>query len=306
VSVLDHQGLPITGLGAANFRVKVDGRPATVVAVHRVHAGTRIVLMLDESASMAPVERGPGGFAELLARDFLTREWDGNQIAFLSFGTHVYAEADFSATLGGIAELLAPPTNPKLPIAHGTTSLWDAMSRAAALFGKTRPGDAIYLITDGEANSGKESQYQLSDQMVGKGIRVFAFLATATYLLPGVWRTGPGPGSLFSLAKRTGGGEPEFPFSPREVLSVNRPPEYAGEAWNAFWKYGRFSMLRPALDALYSRITDYYGVEVFRSGKAARKAKVKLWIADPQGARVRHIEVDYPHQIAACSPANSN
>ncbi len=298
----------MNGLGAANFRVRVDGRPATVVAVHRVEDGTRVVLMLDESGSMAPVEQGPGDFAELLARDFLTREWDGNHIAFLSFGTHVYAEADFSTTLGGIANLLAPPANPKLPVAHGTTSLWDAMSRAAALFRKIRPGDAIYLITDGGANSGKESQYNLSDQMVRKGVRIFVFLVDTHVWLPGRWypEDERGVGALFGLAKRTGGGEPVFPFRTREMLSVRRPPDYMGKAWDAFWKYRRFSMLRPVLDALYSRMTDYYGVELFRSENAARMAKVKLWIADPQGARVRHIEVDYPHQIAACSPARNN
>jgi hypothetical protein len=183
------------------------------------------------------------------------------------------------------------------------------MSRAAALFGKTRPGDAIYLITDGGANSGRESHSQLSDQMLRGGIRVFVFLVGSQEWRPRApveYAGIAGVEALFGLEKRTGGGEPEFPYATGELIGVNRPPRYIGESWNAFWKYGRFSMLRPALDALYSRMTDYYGVELFRSGNVARKAKVRLSIADSQGKRIKRIEVDYPHQIAACSPSKSH
>lgn len=308
VSVLNEQGLAVAGLRPANFRARAGGVVLPVQSVQQGGPGTRILLLLDESASMAGEEDEPGGFVNKLTRDFVGRVWDEHHIAFVSFGSHIYAHSDFSVTPEAILRLLAPPVDPHLPLAHGSSAIWDALSYSAGLFAKPEPGDAIFLITDGKQDISKESPHQVSDELVRKGIRFFLFL-TITPAAGSHVATAEAAHSLeafFALASLTGAGEPVFPFASGEILSVRRPERYAESTWDAFWKYRRFSMLRPVLDSLYSRMTDYYEVRLIRSSGSARKTKLKLGIVNAQGKRLRALEVDYPHQLAACSGTKNN
>lgn len=134
VRVVDHDGFPVTGLGADDFRVKVDGRDARVESVSWVPAAagverppTAVESIPERSA--APEDEAEGRLIVVVvqtdlalrasrtigllrvaphARDFISALAPEDRVALLVVGSRLELRSDFTADHQSVAAMLTP------------------------------------------------------------------------------------------------------------------------------------------------------------------------------------------------------
>ena len=286
-SVVDKRGLPIRDLVADNFRASYQGRPATVVSYLRDDSKSRVYLLLDASGSM-----GEGDYkwkiATRAASEFVSTAPRPTLITFLSFGTEVNQRFDSSGgrqpVLNWLANAQVHKNDPR-----GHTALYGSVMAAIKDLEPARPGDSIYVITDGGENASKEKSSQIARALRDSGVRLFVFL------LPSVHRFDSdvtmGAHELLSLVPESGG----------ELISL------AARAVHA--DIGRYdyddnvvAAIRTATAMIETHINDFYVLNL-RLPEVVGTAKLdwKLTVAGSQLRKRNDLTLAYPHRFAACS-----
>jgi len=126
VRVLDGDGLPVPGLVASDFRVRVDDRPMRVESAHWIGAGASAAATAspaDPDAARPEEARGrlivllfqkdlePSRIVGLMrmlieTRTFLDSLGPEDRVAVLSFDSHLKVWLDFTADIGRVQEVL--------------------------------------------------------------------------------------------------------------------------------------------------------------------------------------------------------
>jgi hypothetical protein len=188
VNVFDAQGNAVRDLAKENFHLRLNGKPATVLAARYSLAPRRIVVLLDMSGSMIGDDAKANGkwrMAREAADDLLAETPVKVPIALLTFSGAVRDVFDFSQGRTAIAKWLteAPGKQPNVKY-PGRTALFDAIVEGVKLLQPVQPGDSVYAITDGGDNSSETSPGQAKAALLQSRARLFAFLLAEPLVVP--------------------------------------------------------------------------------------------------------------------------
>lgn len=284
-NVIDRQGMAVRDLTKDSFQVKVNGRRATLLEASYSLAPRRIVVLLDMSGSMAGVtEHKKWQIARESLEDLLVDTPPDVSIALLTFSDQVHDVSDFSQNRSSMAAWLKEGAGQHGDSrVRGRTALLDAMLAAKKLLGTSRPGDAIYAITDGGDNSSHISGTAMRRLLLESGIRLFLFLFAEP--LP-FEEMRSGAESIKEIARASGG----FVFG---VSGHSSGVDFL-PSWDAYDYSERTQQtIKLYTRALNIQVNGFYTLRFDSPVVAAKARKVSLDIVDATGKPRKDVAFTY-------------
>jgi len=287
VSAYTEKGNSAPELTPRNLTGKFENKPVAIKAVSHAEKPPRVILLIDTSASM--VDRV------------------GDEIN-VAEGVVLRMPADVPVGLAFFAKdslpVLLPNTNHNEATVElealrwdrrsyrGKTAIWTAIHDTVKMFGKPLPGDAIYLISDGDENASSGKIKEVEETISTAGIRLFVFLVsgipTGSSQFDGV-----GIEWVQQFAKFTGG----------TVISVSPPdgpfsalPFRMGLVDNK----GKPTPVGLALDSQLDLLLHFYSVEIELPGNLNRPREWKLELFQSSKSHEDRIVLTYPTLLAPC------
>lgn len=151
VSVTDKEGRPVAGLERDNFSLEIDGQPVTVGEVSRAQSPVRLVLMFDNSSSVAIAREFEKRAAIRFLQTVIRPEKD--LAALYSVSTVSRLEQTFTRN---VATLIAAIDQFPQPI--GLTALLDGLVSAGEYLKTANGRRVIVVVSDGE-DTGSETGF---------------------------------------------------------------------------------------------------------------------------------------------------
>jgi len=289
VNVLDRNGNAIRDLTKDNFRVKVNGHPASVLDASYSLSPGRIVVLLDMSESMAG-EKGDKSkwqIAKDAVTDLVTMTPTGVPIALVAFSDHVSTTIEFAHGRPAIAEWLnqGPSQREKL---KGRTALFDAALAALKLMEPASPGDVIYAVTDGGDNGSNISEVDMKEMLLQSETRLFVFLFVEP--LP-TKEERSGGDSVLNLARDTGGN-----VFGNSSHSSDLGPSFS--SWDVMYdRDGRTrDKIRLYTQALNTQVNGFYTLRV-AVPFSRKQSKIKLEIVKETGKAWKDVTFTFPRLL---------
>lgn len=206
VTVVDHKGRLVIGLGADQFRVYQDGRPQQIRYFSQRDIPVSVGLVIDHSVSMTPKQADT---VEAALR-FVRLSNPGDEAFVVNFNENVsfgLSEA-FSSNSQELREALL--NRPCM----GRTALYDAVIAALEHVAKgTRDKKALIVVSDGGDNASRHSLQDALEQAQRSGVLIYT---VGLFDEAGVDQR---PGVLKKLARLTGG-EVFLPSSSEDLASI--------------------------------------------------------------------------------------
>ena len=129
-------------------------------------------------------------------------------LAMAVFSSRIDRSVPFTAGAGAVAkEIRALDSVARgVPKKDRKTAIFDAIKESLPMFGKSRPGDVICLVTDGSENHSQSLKQELNRSLSANGTRVYAILLMAhdNDFMAHINEL-PGHRDIHELAKRSGG-----------------------------------------------------------------------------------------------------
>ena len=239
-----------------------------MLSVEREQLAPRVVLLLDTSGSMQS-DFGPKWKHALIAAEFALEAIPVNsQVALVTFDIRTQMSS-FASREEAQKKLLALKDNQP----RGRTAIYNAVQDSLSLFGDPTFGDAIYIVSDGGDDYGKEDRKEVTDAVLQRGIRVFAFIVQDPRL-PMTLEERYGPSGLYEFVKSTGGSYQSPQITQEWIASKQR---------------------LDSIQMLRSQLQSPYKLEIQMA--AAPSKAVKLQIK----SNSKEIELSYPQRIEPCS-----
>ena len=286
-NVPDSHGMAVHDLTKDSFQVKVNGQRAKLFEASYSLAPRRIIVLLDMSGSMAGgIESKKWQIVREAVDDLLSDTPPDVHIAMLTFSDQVHDVFDFSQTRDSMAAWLKEgATKHGDSRIHGQTALFDAMVAARNLFGASRPGDTIYVITDGGDNSSRVRATAARNLLLESGIRLFVFLLSDESSFP-TEATRQGRDSLKEIARASGG----FVFG---VSARSSGIDFL-PSWDAYeYNDNTRKIIKIYTQALNIQVNGFYTLR-FDSPLPSRKArKVSLEVVDTTGRPRKDVAFTY-------------
>jgi|SRR5712691_3334506 len=179
-------------------------------------------------------------------------------------------------------------------LVRGKTAVRDAIEYVLDQISNAAPGDAIYVITDGEDNRSQIKTAQLENRLQRAGVRLHVFL-----LRDFLWTGDPFPDSddIMTLARATGGAVIEL--HPRIHRSVS-----SGTTENFTLSPERQQIVSDDLTLLYRQTANPYLLDMELPAVLKRSRGLKLSVVDQQ--RRKSMFLFYPRQIVPCEGWNQH
>ena len=234
-----------------------------------------------------------------VAIDFANMMSSRAQLAFLAFDDTVHDEVDFSkgnqavlAQLKRMAEVSGAP--PK----ETHTVLYDALRSGVELFGAPRPGDIIFVVTDGGDNKSRTKPTDLQRILLSGGANFYAVIVLQE--LGNRSRTPEELDELYTVndfAEATGG----------EVLTL---VTHQNERFSYFSssKYGASEHATPeqALSTFYQGLFHQKIIKVELPETPRKKeAKVEIKLSEEARQKWKGATLAYPAKILLCETASN-
>lgn len=163
LSAVNVEGAPLADLAAQELAVRIGERPVPVTGLTRYHdAPIRIVIVLDESSSMAATWRAALGIIGELLRSLPPN----SSVALVGVNSET---PEIIETPGAIARYLH---NRSKRGTGGWTKLWDHMHIALLALPHPRPTDVIFVVSDGVDTASKLKYRELQEEVRSAGVRV--------------------------------------------------------------------------------------------------------------------------------------
>ncbi len=270
VNVIDRQGNPVPGLKPSDFRATLHGQTFRILDSVTTHAAVRVVILVDLSGSTVQTLRAE----RTLAGNLVATGTGKFRPALVLFSDHIVDSLDFSHTPEEILRRLE-----NLPESKGRTAILDALKYAASLFGQPVAGDAVYIISDGGDNASRVDEYEVKQEFLAKGIRIYSVAWGHAYFP--TEEEVRGLQLLNDLADSTGG----------KALRIDAESREDQE------------QLASRIRQLYAQITDFYNLQLELPAPGNRQA-LKLELFDAKGTKRKDLRVLYPHHLAHCTAEN--
>ena len=290
VGILDSHGEVPRELSVNAFAAELDRKPLAITAATLFSGPNRVAILLDTSESMKEGMHASGK-AELaywVAADALKRLPASGSIALLGFNKQVDGTLDFSASR---EQLTSELTQRKKALSSSTgrkTALRDAIEYVLDHIPDAAPGDAIYVITDGEDNRSQIDSAHLEDRLQRASVRLSVFLLR-DFLFTG--DAFPGSDDTAQLARATGG--TVIDFHPTMLRA-----RYSSTTENFSVSPERQELISTALTLLYRQTASPYLLNIEVPAGVKRSRGWKLNVVD-QRLR-KSISLSYPRHIGSC------
>lgn len=291
VNALSENGHLLTGLGPSSFRALAHGQRLPIVSSGMHIHPARVVILLDTSGSMREPQ-DKLAVAEAATVDAVQSINPAVQVALLTFADGVNTVAPITSTRESVEASVRAMyrAGKNSSIAQGKTSLRDAILAAVKILDPPQIGDAIYLITDGGENGSRSSARELRNQILGKRIRLFAFLLVSA--VPRTPEEQSGPADFVELLQATGGSGVVYgpTASGRDFITavsghtVTKDPLFL------------------ATHQMYREFNTFYTVTLQAS--FSNPTKWKLELLDDGGAVRKNVRLHYPHELTSCPTAS--
>lgn len=204
-SVRDKHGRPLGGLTTADFEVRDNGQPRSILSLRSDRRSpVSLALLVDMSGSMRVGAKI--GMARQAFDAILAQLHDGqDELAIFTFDSQLHERQTFTSDISGVKgalERFEP---------FGATSLYDAAAATARrLAERSAAHKAIIILTDGIDTSSSMTAPEVSGLASSIDVPVYIVATVASpdrlTLLEGAERSGPSDGAdLRDLAEWTGG-----------------------------------------------------------------------------------------------------
>jgi hypothetical protein len=276
MAIAGANGELVEGLTAADFKVTVGGKAASVQAAKLAERPPRVVILLDASANH---DESTWAATQTLVDEFLAGFPEVADLTLLMFDDKVERVVDATgrrALQGALGEMF--PFGKR----EAEAGLLEAIKQGSTSFGGYREGDAELIVTTADQIH-KETEQALNQQRVA-GIRLF--------------------GASFDQARRYGpdrfGGTTLESYSPLEAAV-----KASGGRWVWFDMSGqdRAATSRNAMAAgksIAALVRDYLALELRLESPITKPEKLKIELV--KGAKVKGQDrfAAYPQEIFPC------
>jgi hypothetical protein len=277
VSTLDGALPP--DLTPARFEATYDDKPIRVTAISGEERPQRLIVLLDASGSIrAGTASGWDATVEVAAQ--LLSALPPLEIGLALFAeqveTVVEPTSERERLMQEIERLRAGPTSQGER--RQRTALWDALLDSVRLFGPLRPGDVLYVITDGVDNFSRTRPAAVTQALLTGGIRLFAFaIANQGFAF--------GSGELERMVEDTGG-----------VVAAGSATD-----WRAFKPAQGASPIGSALYAQHRQILGFHRLELEFAEAVARPQPLHLVLTGLDENETKNIVLNYPARLFPCN-----
>jgi hypothetical protein len=272
ISVITQQGQPVTGLTAANFTAKFDGKPVTVSSVALPKSPPTVLILLDVSGSMHDFPDGLSG--ELNLADLVVSKLPAGTPVGLALARErtVLAVAPTPDRARFEQAIAAVRADSRVTLPQGATALGDALVTGITISKQLEAGDVKFVVTDGEDTASHTTLREAVQSILAARVRIFAAVrqysgASARY------RT---KAEEFGLAvgEASGGDAFEVPNSRKE------------------W---------PAAVAFQAQeITNFYRITLALPAPVEKPQSLKLDLTGLDKHSAKHFILRYPQQLVPC------
>ncbi len=274
-----RRGIPLTlwktpnnaDLIASDLQVTVDGKAVSVVSLSKENLSPRVVLLVDTSGSMGADSSSTWGNTLLAVAFALETLPPHSPVALVTFNE----QAEVSG-FGDPEQIRQKLLALKQTKPHGRTALYDAIQTAMQLFGAPQFGDLVYVISDGGNNVGRAEPRTVANELIRRGIRVFAFVVeTAPGAPPPPPREREASVDFIAFIKSTGGSWIQAQITPT-------------------WSKGK----EAAQDRewLRAQLESPYALEFQLASSPAKPVKLRI------ATSARGFELSYPQHVEPCVP----
>jgi uncharacterized protein with von Willebrand factor type A (vWA) domain len=176
IAVLDSHEHVIYGLAPSDFSIKARGQPARVLSISPDNRPHRIVVLLDESGSMASSLDGRAWeVAREIALHIAQSNLENTSLALMIFSDKVHEQIGFSqdntAVLARLQEIGADPSYVRKNL-RGQTATYDAILSAVRLLDFSDSSNSIYLISDGDENRSQSKFGDVNNALGTRNVRL--------------------------------------------------------------------------------------------------------------------------------------
>ena len=204
-SVRDKRGRPVGGLTTADFEVRDNGQPRSILSLRSDRQSpVSVAILVDMSGSMRVGSKI--GMARQAFESILSQLRDGeDELALFTFDSELHERQTFTSDVGRLKGSLDDFD------AFGATSLYDATAATARrLADRPATHKAIIILTDGVDTSSTLSAPEVSGLASSIDVPVYILATVASpdrfALLEDAERSGPSEGAdLRDLSEWTGG-----------------------------------------------------------------------------------------------------
>jgi len=280
IHVSTRDGAPPPNLSPAHFQAAFADKPVRVTAVSGLQQPQRLIVLLDASGSV---------------RGGTTSGWDAivqvaaqllEKLPPLEIGLALFSEevepvvgptTDRERLLEEIERLRTGPREAERG-RRQRTALWDSVLDSAEMFGPFRPGDVLYVITDGVDNFSETRPAAVTQALASSGIRLFAFaIANQGFAY--------GSGELERMVDDTGG-----------VVAAGSATD-----WRAFRAAPGTSPIGAALHAQHRQIVGFYRLEMEVAETVSRPQTWNLALTGLQESETQNLVLNYPPRLFPCN-----
>jgi hypothetical protein len=290
VHISSGEGTPPLDITPAQISATYQDKPVRITGVSPEQRPQRLVVLLDASGSI----RGgttAGWQATVEAASQLLAAMPPIEIAIGVFAEQV--ETVIGPTtmherlMEEIDNLRSGPQEegPR----RQRTALWDSLLDSMDMFGPLRPGDVIYVITDGVDNFSESRPAMVTQVMISAGVRLFAFaIANQGFAY--------GSGELERMVQDTGG-----------VVAAASASD-----WRAFQADQRSSPIGIAMHEQHRQILGFRRIDLEFDEAVSRPQPWRLALTGLDENQMRNIVLNYPARLFPCTEraalpvANSN
>jgi len=230
--------------------------------------------------------------ARAAASEFLRLAPPQQRVSLMTFAGAIGQRFEVSEGRQLMEDWLQSKTVIQAKNVKGRTALYESILDALKSLNPTRPGDAIYVITDGGENDSRETKARIERALRATGVRLFAFLVA------GAARREEekfGPGDLLELTRESGGfllSTSADPFSPDRFLHRNARFKYDDTVVEGVRSYTRL---------VRAEITSFYVLTLQPPEPSSKTASWKLEVVDAGGRSRKGMAAVYPYQLPDCS-----
>ena len=213
LTAADRELAPIPDLKPEDFRGELRGKPVKIRSIVPDEHPHRVVIILDASGSIGPLETTSVGSAWPLERQmashFVEIRPRKTTFALLVFNDKVIDQIDFSQGPEAVVEKLrqiGADSNYQQVHVKGRTALWDALLVGLGLLHEPTSADSLYLISDGGEDASRANSMDVRRRLAASGSRVFVSL-----MIPSTGNRNRtpeelnGPEEMSKIAHATGG-----------------------------------------------------------------------------------------------------
>jgi hypothetical protein len=308
-SAITTQGTLDRSLTMSDFKASYKGKPVAVSSAgFRVDPAVRIIVLLDTSASMAGI--GAQGvdkwkIARLAASEFVSAAPQQARVSLISFGAAIEHTVDGASGRQPIEDWLNSPEMQETASVKGKKAIYATLSDVLKTMAPARPGDSIYMITDGRGDPKSENVSRVARELQSSGVRLFVFLLNdvaganggaqageVTTVRRGA-RPSPGPAELTDVARGSGG--QVFTLYPGARSTL-------GKSFNSTsfdFDESTQTTTRTVSHGMATAITGFYVLSVSLPAGSSSLEDWKLEAVDSDGKK-RALTLTYPAKIPGC------